>query len=170
MTRNLLFNYSVDKENNAIHIKREFDAGLELVWDAWTKAELLDQWFGPKPFKAETISMDFSEGGFWLYTLISTEYGQQWGRTDYHKIEKLKYFTASDSFRDENQNLIPDYPVSSWKIEFSRQGEITTINMVTKYESPEDLEKMVDWGYMDGFTSVMKNLDELFSTLKNKTQ
>ena len=168
MNSNLLFDFSVNKENNTIYIKREFDANLELVWKAWTTAELLDQWFGPKPFKTETLSMDFREGGFWLYTLKSNEYGQQWGKTDYHKIMNLKYFTASDSFLDENQNLIPDYPVSSWKIEFSQEGEITTINVVTTYKTLEDLEKMIEWGYMDGFTAVMKNLDKLFATLKTQ--
>lgn len=166
MESNLLFDFKVNKENNTIYIKREFDANLELVWKAWTTAELLEQWFGPKPFKVETLSMDFQEGGFWLYTLVSDEYGQQWGRTDYHKIVKLKYFTASDSFCDENQNVIPDYPVSSWKIEFSQDADITTINVTTTYKTLEDLEKMIEWGYMDGFKSVMKNLDELLATIK----
>lgn len=167
--KNLLFDYSVDKENNTIHIMREFDAGLELVWKAWTTPELLDQWFGPKPFKARTLSMDFSEGGFWLYTIESPEYGNQWGRTDYHKIVNLKYFTASDSFLDENHNLIPDYPVSSWKIEFTEAESITTIKVATRYKSLSDLEKMVEWGYMDGFMAVMQNLDELFAEMKKSS-
>lgn len=166
MNSNLLFDFSVNKENNTIYIKREFDANLELVWKAWTTAELLDQWFGPKPFKAETLSMDFREGGFWLYTLKSDEYGQQWGKTDYHKIVNLKYFTASDSFLDENHKPIPDYPISSWKIEFNQETDITTINVATTYKTLKDLEKMIEWGYMDGFTAVMENLDKLFAKLK----
>lgn len=163
-----LFEFSIDQENNTIYIKRGFDATLQLVWQAWTKPELLDKWFGPKPFKAETLSMDFSEGGFWLYTLKSDEYGQQWGKTDYHKIVNLKYFTASDSFLDENLTLIPDYPVSSWKIDFNEDTDITSIYITTTYKSFVDLEKMVEWGYMDGFTAVMQNLDELLSITENK--
>jgi uncharacterized protein YndB with AHSA1/START domain len=169
MNSNLLFDFSVNKENNTIYIKREFDANIEMVWQAWTTPELLDQWFGPKPFKAETLSMDFREGGFWLYTIKSEEYGQQWGKTDYHKIVNLKYFTASDSFLDENQNIIPDYPISSWKIEFNQGKNSTTINVTTTYKTLEELEKMIEWGYMDGFTAVLENLDELFANLKNKT-
>lgn len=165
MKSNLLFEYSVNKETNSIQIKREFNASIELVWDAWTKAELLNQWFGPQPFRVETLSMDFREGGFWLYALVSEEYGQQWGRTDYHKINKLKYFTASDSFLDENQNNIPEYPVSSWKISFHQEDGISTIHVLTTYDTLEDLEKMIEWGYMDGFTAVMKNLDELLANI-----
>lgn len=170
MNRKLFFDFSINKENNTIHIKREFDANIDLVWQAWTTEELLDQWFGPKPFKTKTLSMDFREGGFWFYTLLSEEYGNQWGRTDYHKIVRLKYFTASDSFLDKNQKLIPDYPVSNWKIEFSQKADLTTINVTTSYKSLEDLEKMIEWGYMDGFKAVLYNLDELFATHKKQNK
>lgn len=43
----LLFDFTVDKEHNTIHVVREFDASKELVWQAWTTAELLDQWWAP---------------------------------------------------------------------------------------------------------------------------
>lgn len=168
MNHNLLFDFTVNKENNTIHITREFNAPLALVWQAWTTSELLDQWFGPSPFRAETISMDFREGGCWRYSLTSDEYGKQWGRTDYHKIVNLKYFTASDSFLDEHQNLIPEYPVSQWKIDFTQKDHLTIIKVTTKYTSIEDLEKMIKWGYMDGFKAVTRNLDLLIETL-NKT-
>ncbi len=49
MNSTLLFDFSVNKENKTVHIEREFNAGLDLVWKAWTTAELLDQWWGPNP-------------------------------------------------------------------------------------------------------------------------
>lgn len=51
MKNDLLFDFTVSKENKTIHIKREFNANLELVWQAWTTAELLDQWWAPKPYQ-----------------------------------------------------------------------------------------------------------------------
>jgi len=35
MNSNLLFDFSVNKENKTVHVVREFNAGLELVWKAW---------------------------------------------------------------------------------------------------------------------------------------
>ena len=49
MTNNLLFDFTVDKAAKTVFITREFDADLSLVWDAFTKAEILDQWVAPKP-------------------------------------------------------------------------------------------------------------------------
>jgi uncharacterized protein YndB with AHSA1/START domain len=66
MNSNLLFDFTVNKEEKTIHITREFAASLELVWRAWTTPELLDQWWGPQPWRAETKTMDFRQGGYWL--------------------------------------------------------------------------------------------------------
>ena len=41
--------FIVDKEAQTVTITKEFAAGLDLVWDAYTRAELLDQWWAPKP-------------------------------------------------------------------------------------------------------------------------
>jgi uncharacterized protein YndB with AHSA1/START domain len=60
---NLLFDFTVDKATATIYVTREFAADLDLVWDAWTKAEILDQWMGPKPWRVQTKELDFREGG-----------------------------------------------------------------------------------------------------------
>ena len=88
MKSNLLFDFYVNKENKTIHIKREFNADLELVWKAWTTAELLDRWWGPKPWKVETKTMDFREGGFWLYAMVSPEGEKHWSKANYISINK----------------------------------------------------------------------------------
>ncbi|MDB5087036.1 MAG: hypothetical protein JWR09_1030, partial [Mucilaginibacter sp.] len=59
MNNDLLFDFSVNKENKTVHILREFNATLELVWKAWTTAELLDQWWAPKPLASKTKFMNF---------------------------------------------------------------------------------------------------------------
>ena len=70
---NLLFDFTVDKATATIYITREFAADLDLVWDAFTKAEILDQWVGPKPYRVQTKEMDFRVGGRWLYAMLSAE-------------------------------------------------------------------------------------------------
>ena len=64
---NLLFDFTVDKAAKKVFITREFDADLSLVWDAFTKAELLDQWIAPKPFVSKTKYQDFKVGGKRFY-------------------------------------------------------------------------------------------------------
>jgi uncharacterized protein YndB with AHSA1/START domain len=56
---NLLFDFTVDLDAKTAFIKREFAAELPLVWDAFTKKEILDQWWAPKPWAFQDKSDEF---------------------------------------------------------------------------------------------------------------
>jgi PhnB protein len=165
MNTNLLFDFSVDKENKTINVKREFAANLDLVWKAWTTAELLDRWWAPKPYQTQTKSMDFREGGYWLYAMISPAEEKHWCRADFKTIEILKSFSALDAFCDENGNVTLAFPRSFWTNVFNENAESTAVNISIVYEKLEDLEKIIEMGFKEGFTMGLGNLDELLATL-----
>lgn len=64
--------FTKDIGNKKLTVVRALDASLERVWAAWTTSEIPDQWRAPKPYKAETRSMNFTEGGRWLYCMMIT--------------------------------------------------------------------------------------------------
>ena len=78
MTKNLAFEFSVNKENKTITVKREFAAARSLVWDAYTKREILDQWWAPKPWASKTKIMNFEVGGRRFYAMVSPEGQEHW--------------------------------------------------------------------------------------------
>jgi uncharacterized glyoxalase superfamily protein PhnB/uncharacterized protein YndB with AHSA1/START domain len=160
MNPNLLFDFSVDKDKNTINIMREFAANLTLVWDAWTKPELLDLWFAPKPYRTRTKSMDFREGGFWHYAMISPENVAFWNRTDYKKIEQQKSFSALDAFADEDGNVNPDFPRSQFTNVFREDAFTTTVSITIVYESLSDLEKVIQMGLKEGLSMTLNNLEQ----------
>lgn len=160
MNSDLQFDFIVDKEKNTVSVKREFDADLELVWDAWTKPEILDQWWAPKPYRTKTKSMDFREGGMWLYAMISPKEETHWCKADYKKIEHQKSYSYTDNFCDENGTVGEKFPNSNWTNVFSGNGETTTVNITIQYESLEALEKVVEVRFKEGFTMAMKNLEQ----------
>ncbi|HSC54946.1 MAG TPA: SRPBCC domain-containing protein [Phnomibacter sp.] len=160
MTSHLLFNFTVNKENNTIHVQREFAAELGLVWSAWTEPELLDQWWAPKPYRTKTKSMDFREGGTWLYAMISPQDEAHWCKADYQKIVPHQQYQATDAFCDEEGNPTPDWPRSTWTNNFSAGAEKTTVDIVIAYQQLADLEKFISLGFKEGFTMALGNLDE----------
>ncbi len=160
MNSNLLFDFSVNKENNTIHVTRDFAAHVSLVWDAWTKPELLDLWWAPKPYQTKTKSMDFKEGGTWLYCMVSPENEVHWCKLDYQKIENQKSYSGLDGFCDENGKLNTEFPRSLWNNEFSAVGEHARVNITIQYDSLEDLEKIISFGFKEGFAMAMENLDQ----------
>ena len=156
----LEFDFTVNKEKNTVNVKREFNAELEMVWEAWTNPEILDQWWAPKPYKNKTKLMDFREGGMWLYSMTSPKDEIHWCKAEYEKIEHQKSYSYTDNFCDENGNVSEKFPNSYWTNVFSENLETTTVNITIQYESLEALEKVIEVGFKEGFTMAMQNLEQ----------
>jgi len=168
---NLLFDFTVDKATATIHVTREFAADLDLVWDAFTKSEILDQWMGPKPWRVQTKEMDFREGGRWLYAMVSPENVARYSLVEYIEIQPKSSFTTKNSFSDENGNPInTGFTFSLTKNSFKAGAEKTTVQIIKKMASLSELEQFIAGGYYEKGTAMgMNNLDEyLLTVVTNK--
>jgi uncharacterized protein YndB with AHSA1/START domain len=163
MNNDLLFDFTVDKAAKKVFITREFDADLSLVWDAFTKAEILDQWVAPKPFVSKTKFMDFKVGGRRFYAMVSPEGHERWAIQKYTSISPKTNFKMFNAFADKDEN--PELPGSDWDYTFSEQNGITTVNITIYNESLARLEKMIEMGFTEGFKMSMKNLENVLTTL-----
>lgn len=164
----LKFDFTVNKENNTINIVREFNADLNLVWEAWTNPEILDQWWAPKPYQTRTKSMDFRDGGMWLYEMYNTESVNQdechWCKNDYITIVDKQSFSGLDAFCDENGTINPNMPRTKWENTFLKAKEKTIVSIIAQYESLSDLEMIIEMGFKEGFTMALQNLDYYFES------
>lgn len=161
MKTSLAMNFSVDKENSRVNVEREFAAPVGKVWAAWTQSELLDQWWAPRPWKARTKSMDFREGGTWLYAMVGPEGEEHWAKLDYKTINPQKSFSGIDAFCDENGTLNEEFARSTWTNTFTEADGSTTVSVVIQYDKYEDIEQIMQMGFKEGFTMALGNLDEL---------
>jgi uncharacterized protein YndB with AHSA1/START domain len=154
-------------------VKREFNSNLELVWKAWTTAELLDQWWAPAPLQNQTKYMDFREGGYWLYTMLD-ENGEGikfndkeiWSKHSYISIADKEYFTAKDGFCDENGIINRSFAENLWEVKFSEINNSTLVVITSTFEKPEDLEQTIEMGFKEGFTMGLNQLENLLATFK----
>jgi len=159
----LLFDFTVDKATKTVFINREFDAELSLVWDAFTKQELLDQWVAPKPWTSKTKYMDFKVGGKRFYAMVSPEGQERWAIQEYTSITPKTNFKMHNAFADKDEN--PELPGSEWDHTFSEQKNGTTKVSITIYnESLERLERILE-GFTQGMKMSLRNLEILLATL-----
>jgi uncharacterized protein YndB with AHSA1/START domain len=175
MTNNLLFDFTVDKTTKTVLITREFAADLPLVWDAFTKAEILDQWWAPKPWASKTKFMDFKVGGRRFYAMVSPEGQERWSIQEFTSISPKTNFKMLNAFADTDGN--PELPGSDWDLSFSEQnarpdepvGRGTTKVSISIYnESLERMEKMIEMGFKEGFTMTLNSLEALLTTLPQR--
>jgi uncharacterized protein YndB with AHSA1/START domain len=159
------FDFVVDKEKNTITIQRKFAAKRQLVWDCYTRSELLDRWFAPKPLSTTTRFMDFREGGHWHYAMVEPNGQAYWGRMDYQTIRPIDSYTSLDGFCDDTGALNPALPRSRWVVTFSDLAAHTVVETVVSYASAEALQQVIQMGLKEGLASTLERLDELLATL-----
>lgn len=165
MNKILQFDFIVEKENRRIKVSKEFDAPLEMVWKAWTTAEILDQWWAPLPFKNETISMNFSNGGMWHYAMISPQKERYYTKASYQDIEHLHTFSYKDGFCDEKGENLNELPSIHWNHIFSNSNSNTLVSMDLNFATLEDLEAIIQMGFKEGFTMGLNQLEKLLPKL-----
>lgn len=165
MNSTSLFDFNVDKAAKKVFIDMEFDAELPLVWDAFTKAEILDQWYAPKPMISRTKYMDFKVGGRRFFAMVMTDGQERWSIQKYTSITPKTNFKMFNCFADKDEN--PQLPGSDWDLNFIEQGETTKVHITVYNESLERMENLLE-GFKLGFASTIENLRNLLTNLSKK--
>jgi len=164
----MLRDFIVDQPTKTVTVNAEFDAELDLVWDAYTKAELLDQWWAPKPFVSRTKVLDFREGGRRFYAMVSPDGQERWALQKYTSITPKTNFKFFNAFADKDEN--PELPGSDWDLNFSRQNGVTTVRVSIYNESLERMERVLEMGFKEGTMMQIKTLEELLAALSEKKE
>jgi len=165
MNKNDTFEFTVDKASKTVYIKREFDASLSLVWDAFTKAELLDQWVAPKPYISKTKYMDFKVGGKRFYAMVGPDGQEKWALQEYTSITPKTNFKMHNAFADKDEN--PELPGSEWDYTFTENNGKTMVSITIYNESLERMESVMD-GFKQGMTMTLTYLEDLLASLSGK--
>jgi len=156
----LPFDFIISKETNTINVTREFAANLDLVWDTWTKAEILDQWWAPKPWISKTKFMDFKVGGRRFYAMISPQGEEHWSIQKFSSISPKTNIKTINTFADQHETINAELPESAWDLNFSEQNETTTVRITITHKTFADIEQHIQMGFKEGLTMSLENLDQ----------
>ncbi len=160
--KNSAATFDKDYPNRKITVANRFNAPLSVVWDAFTNPKTLEKWFAPKPFQAITKSMDFREGGQWLYYMLSPKGEKFWSISVYKKIQPNKSFEASDAFCNEKGEIDTNLPRLVWRYDFWEEVGGVKVNTVITFASEEDMKKILEMGFEEGYKMALSQLQELF--------
>jgi uncharacterized protein YndB with AHSA1/START domain len=165
MKNNSPFDFAVDQTTKTVSINMEFAADLPLVWDAFTKPEILDQWYAPKPWTSKTKFMDFKVGGRRFYAMVAPDGQERWSIQKYTSINPKTNFKLFNAFADKDEN--PELPGSDWDLTFTEQDGMTTVSISIYNESLDRLEKLTE-GFKIGMSMTYENLKNLLTTISKK--
>jgi uncharacterized protein YndB with AHSA1/START domain len=149
-----------DFKEKSIIVSRKFNVPSDTLWNSFASSEILDQWWGPSPWRAETKTMKFSAGGYWLYAMVGPENQKHWGRMNYLKIDLFKKIEIEDGFCDENGNLNMNLPVSKGQITFSKTKNGSKVDFKMIYPTEADLQTIIEMGFEEGISICMDQLEK----------
>lgn len=169
-------NANREKNEATLTIVREFNAPRELVFEAFSDAAHLGQWWGPVGSRTTVVSLDFRPKGLFHYKMES-DMGIMWGRFIYGQIKKPELIEFTLSISDEKAGITraPFPGFEQWPLEifniftFTEKGGKTTITSKSYPVNATEEEIKCFIGNMDSFregtTATLAQLDVYFSRL-----
>jgi len=147
------------KKTEPFVISRVIDAPRDRVWAAWTEAERLKKWWGPKDFKVKQLKLDLRPAGTMHYRLEMPDGKEMWGKFVYREIKQPERLVWINSFSDKDGGTTVHPMSPTWPREMH-----TT---VTFKDLGGKTEVTVTWLPVDGSTDLeRKTFDEGRDSMK----
>lgn len=154
-------------ETNQLVFERTFAAPRERVFGAFTSAEALAKWWGPRGWKTTTKEMNFEPGGRWHYGMKCIDesqgefFGQEsWGLAIYETIDQPNGFSYTDYFSDESAVINQQMPTTKTEMSFEEIDGTTKLRGVTTCENREAYDQLVSMGMIEGLSETWDRLEE----------
>lgn len=155
---------TVDKSALTLVLERTFNAPRELVFKAFSDAEMLTKWWGPREWPATVKNIDFRVGGSWLYCMTGPDGTEAWGKGAYEEIVPPEKIVWRDIFTDSEGNDNTEMPSMVATFNFiDLGGNKTKLSSVTEFASAEDLEQLAEMGMVQGWSESLDKLEELLA-------
>lgn len=151
---------------NPIVIDRVFNLPVNKVWSAWTDPEEFKKWLGPENYTCPSSEVDFRVGGKYLHCMRSPDGQEFWSTGVYKEIVPQRKQVYTDSFSDENGNVIPASALNmpgEWPTEllvtvtFEEAGEKTKLKL--RHEGiPDEMRDDCIKGWSESLDKLERNV------------
>ena len=145
-----------------IVLTRVFDAPRRLVFEAFTKPELLKRWFGPRGWSLVVCEVDLKVGGTFRFVLRGPDGKEMGMRGVYREIVPPERSVHTESF--------DDYPGESQVTAvFVEQAGKTTLTATVLYPSQEVRDAVIKSGMEHGAAESYDRLAELLQSAEARS-
>jgi uncharacterized protein YndB with AHSA1/START domain len=150
-----------DRENLEMTVVAEFDAAVDRVWQVWEDPRKLEKWWGPPGWPASFTTFEFTEGGKVEYHMTGPEGEKAPGYWRFEAIEQHRRIRFLDGFASEDGSPNDQMPTMVMEMTLDEADGKTKMTTVTKFNSLEELEQLLEMGMDEGMTQAMGQIDDL---------
>jgi len=146
-----------DPDARYVVIERQFNAPRDLVWRAFTEAQHIAQWWGPKGFTTRVEKNEFRPGGRSSVVMTGPDGTEYPVEGLYIEIDAPNYYITTDEFGEGYQGETLSGIVLT--VSFEDSGDGTRVTLHLKHRTAADKKKHEDMGVMEGWGSSFDCLD-----------
>ena len=156
---------SVDKDydNLTLSLVADFDAPAERVWDLWADPRKLERWWGPPTWPATFERHELSPGGEAAYFMTGPEGDRAHGWWRITAVDPPSSLEFTDGFANEDGTPKDDHPVMTVRVRLSERDGGTRMEMSSRFESREDMDRLVEMGIVEGLREAVGQMDALLA-------
>lgn len=154
-------------EGRELTLERVFQAPRALVFKAFSEAEHLKRWWGPRGWTLTVCNIDFRPGGVWHYCMKCIDENQgdyfgfeSWGKAIYREIVEAEKIVYVDYFSDAEGKESDAMPSARITMTFVEHDGKTTLVSHAVYESDEALKTVLEMGMEQGIAETWDRLAE----------
>lgn len=145
-----------------IVLSRVFDAPSRLVFDAWTKPELLTRWYGARGWNLVECAVDLRVGGEWRFVSEGPAGARMVQRGVYREIEPPTRLVTTEQFDDQS------YPGPTLITHvFTETAGRTTATTTVRYATPAARDRVLQYPMARGVGEGYDRLDAVLATLRS---
>jgi uncharacterized protein YndB with AHSA1/START domain len=142
-------------------ITRTFNAPARLVYEAWTKPELMKRWYGMACMTLEVCEMDVRPGGTWRRVLRDQQ-GNTFGFFgEFKEIDAPQRMVFTETFEP-----FPEHP-STVTVTLREHDGKTFAKLVQLHDSVASRDAHIGAGMEQGMRETLDRLDAFVSSLEN---
>ena len=157
----MTLNVTTSTDEPVITFTRVFNAPRELVYQAWTDPKHVSQWFGPRGFTVPHCELDVRVGGRWRIDMQAPDGTVYPNQGVYLEVDPPRRLVYSDVVEDPaawGDNPPPNQTV---EVIFEEDDGQTILTTITRLESMEARDTIVEAGAIAGWTETLDRLAEL---------
>ena len=152
-----------DHDDLSITVIADFDAPIDQVWELWSDPRKLERWWGPPTYPATVEKHDLSPGGEVRYRMTGPEGDTHLGVWRVSAVGSPTLLDFADIFANADGTPIADMPVVRVRVRLSERASGTRMEMRSRFESREALEKWLSTGTLEGQQQAIAQMEALLA-------
>lgn len=154
-----------DPESLTMTVVADFAASPRRLWDAYLDPRMLERFWGPPTYPAVFTRHDGYVGGRSEYAMTGPDGDVARGYWEWVAVDELKSFEVRDGFANPDGAANPDMPSMHMTFAFSATDNGSRVSTTTRFNSVEELEKLLGMGMEQGMTQAMGQIDAVLADL-----